>query len=238
VVDRGLIVVDTCSLYNLQAGIRRDLYEDGDPVGKPVRRYLDLLPLLGERGFRVVVPEMVSVEMGGTLIGAPNINDLFSGSRRNQETTDGASAAKPQPSRVRPSKSANDNGEEPHKARKYASENIPLSDEAGLIRLEIMDIFKEKGETAPNITAIGRYFRAKYAHGAVAVIYPLLNADYIIKSEHSVKKALADKTRDMLSEYLAAHGKADMIPLFHEKFAELRKATHHRGRESLSELSV
>jgi hypothetical protein len=149
-----------------------------------------------------------------------------------------ASAAKPQPSRVRPSKSANDNGEEPHKARKYASQSIPLSDEAGLIRLEIMDIFTMEGKTQPDVTAVGRFLHKKHSHGAVAPIYPLLNVDYIIKSEYSVKKALADKTRDMLSEYLAAHGKADMIPLFHEKFAELRKATHHRGRESLSELSV
>lgn len=86
--DRGIIVADACSLRRLQAGVRQEFYEDGVPAGKPVRRYLDLLPFLGEQGFRVAVPEMVSMEIGGVLAGAPNISDLFSGSRRNQGSTD------------------------------------------------------------------------------------------------------------------------------------------------------
>jgi hypothetical protein len=88
VFDRGIIVADACSLRRLQAGVRQEFYEDGVSAGKPVRRYLDLLPFLGEHGFRIIVPEMVSMEMGGVLLGAPNVDDLFSDSRRNQEATD------------------------------------------------------------------------------------------------------------------------------------------------------
>ena len=86
--DRGIIVADACSLRRLQAGVRQEFYEDGVPAGKPVRRYLDLLPYLGGQGFRVAVPEMVSMEIGGVLAGAPNIDDLFSDSRRNQNAVD------------------------------------------------------------------------------------------------------------------------------------------------------
>ena len=86
--DRGIIVADACSLRRLQAGVRQEFYEDGVPAGKPVRRYLDLLPFLGGQGFRVAVPEMVSMEIGGVLVGAPNLSDLFSGSRRNQGSPD------------------------------------------------------------------------------------------------------------------------------------------------------
>ncbi len=81
--EGGVIVVDSDVFFDLGAAIRPQFFADDTAVGKPVRMYLDLLPFLGRHGWRIVIPEMAAFETAGVLLGAPNVDDLFSASNSN-----------------------------------------------------------------------------------------------------------------------------------------------------------
>lgn len=82
--ERGIIVVDSSALLNLQAAVRPEFLDDAASASRKPHHYLDFLSFLGSRGWRILVPEMVALESAGVLVDAPNIDDLFSASRRNR----------------------------------------------------------------------------------------------------------------------------------------------------------
>jgi len=84
VQERGVIVVDSCALLDLQAAVRPEFLDDAGAAGHKPRHYLDLLTFLGRHGWHVLIPEMVALESAGVLADAPNIDDLFSASQHNR----------------------------------------------------------------------------------------------------------------------------------------------------------
>ena len=83
---RGVIVVDTCDLETLSIPYH------GVQLNSPLSRlalakkdtgsYLDLLTLLAQHGFRVIVPEMVSFESADMLADGTNIRDAYAPTNR------------------------------------------------------------------------------------------------------------------------------------------------------------
>lgn len=68
---RGDIIVDACALLHLCVDIPKDGY---DPAP---RKFLSLLPFLAKNGYHIIIPEMVSYEMGQILASGFDVGSLF-----------------------------------------------------------------------------------------------------------------------------------------------------------------
>ena len=81
---RGIIVVDAAALDNLSMPCKKQgitSYSPLDMLRHPTKTYLDLLSLLAERGYRVIIPEMVIRESADMLADGTDLNPYFNGGR-------------------------------------------------------------------------------------------------------------------------------------------------------------
>lgn len=84
---RGILIVDTCALFDLTTNIAPTLKANGITPAT----YLDTLRFLGMSGYRVIIPEMISLEAGSICANGYDVNRLF----RSQDSLPFAAQVKP-----------------------------------------------------------------------------------------------------------------------------------------------
>lgn len=70
---RGIVIVDTCALFDLNAPIAPLLKKNGVTPAL----YLDTLRFLGMNGYRIIIPEMVALEAGSMNAQGYDVGRLF-----------------------------------------------------------------------------------------------------------------------------------------------------------------
>jgi hypothetical protein len=76
--SRGTIIVDASALLALCGKVHPSFKADGI---KP-ERYLDILTFLANKGYRIVIPEIVAIQAAGTLASGADIGAIFPNARK------------------------------------------------------------------------------------------------------------------------------------------------------------
>lgn len=77
---KGIIVVDTCALVNLSAAYDPNSLVKGGKIQNlpnPTGSYLDILSVLSDLGFKIIIPEAVSLQTTGVLAGNYEPHNIF-----------------------------------------------------------------------------------------------------------------------------------------------------------------